>query len=703
MAKQSINRGTTANDGTGDSLRDAAGKINDNFDELYEFKDTGIAEIIRDTMGTALVAGTNVTITPNDAGNTITIAATGGGGGLDAESVRDTIAAALVAGAGVTLTVNDAGDTITVATSVAGISFTTGQVGAIARNLQDKLRKDLPVTPYDFTAAGHTPAAPYISIDNRTTSGIPDDGAALALFFAAHALLANTNVKFDCTGFFGTSIGLTVGPVTCGYAARPSMRGDLVLVNLNSGLTTPLLTLRNLNGGTWHGSIELVAGGSAQSYASKHRRALHLDGKMTGFVVTGGVQFFGFVYGLTAVTESVGEFMEWVTIPYLSAMDCGSGPVTSHSTAGLTSTFSSITQSGNSWEQGQRTILNGLSVDLPSWVDAIGNFTQQCVAVSINGRPYWVESVNRSTHTVTIYPKLANSVGTSGTLTWMFGGALVEGGADGSLLNIGVLATTRCIGRSSMAIYPSSVSYHTSQFDSCRVIMGYPEYRQQGGYEGGCYVEGEGASTYDLVIFNSGVNGYRFGTPEMMDSAKVFAPYAWDGAQDVAGPSLYGTLWGNSKFEKKRSSINAGFGGDFLYINASVSPVATYDPVNNLTLDLPAYDRGEFDRWGVCSRIVVVTGTGSNKQPTGSIIINAASIVAGKTINGSSTITFTSLKAPLMLLITADPATGNFTANHLNKPFVTQAAITTPTADVTSLKTAVDTIRAALTATGITA
>lgn len=38
-------------------------------------------ELIRDTMGTALVAGANVTITPDDAGDTITIAATGGGGG----------------------------------------------------------------------------------------------------------------------------------------------------------------------------------------------------------------------------------------------------------------------------------------------------------------------------------------------------------------------------------------------------------------------------------------------------------------------------------------------------------------------------------------------------------------------------------------------------------------------------------------------
>ena len=35
MAKQLVNRGSTANDGTGDTLRTAAQKINENFTELY--------------------------------------------------------------------------------------------------------------------------------------------------------------------------------------------------------------------------------------------------------------------------------------------------------------------------------------------------------------------------------------------------------------------------------------------------------------------------------------------------------------------------------------------------------------------------------------------------------------------------------------------------------------------------------------------
>lgn len=76
-------------------------------------------ELIRDTMATDLVAGANVTITPDDGANTITIASSGGGT-TDVEVVRDTIATALVAGTNVTITPNDGADTITIAATGGG-------------------------------------------------------------------------------------------------------------------------------------------------------------------------------------------------------------------------------------------------------------------------------------------------------------------------------------------------------------------------------------------------------------------------------------------------------------------------------------------------------------------------------------------------------------------------------------------------------
>lgn len=157
MAQQIINVGTTADDHTGDTLRAGAGKINANFTELYAAIAAGDPELIRDTIGAALVAGagititvddaantitlaidttteaerirdviaaalvagTNVSITPNDGADTITIAASGGGSYTD-ENARDAIGAALVAGSGITITVNDAGDTITIAATGGG-------------------------------------------------------------------------------------------------------------------------------------------------------------------------------------------------------------------------------------------------------------------------------------------------------------------------------------------------------------------------------------------------------------------------------------------------------------------------------------------------------------------------------------------------------------------------------------------------------
>jgi len=53
MARQVVNRGSAANDGTGDNLRDGAGKINDNFTELY----TAFGD------GSTITAGTFITDT----------------------------------------------------------------------------------------------------------------------------------------------------------------------------------------------------------------------------------------------------------------------------------------------------------------------------------------------------------------------------------------------------------------------------------------------------------------------------------------------------------------------------------------------------------------------------------------------------------------------------------------------------------------
>ena len=56
MAKQTINIGTTANDGTGDTLRGAMIKVNENFDEVYDAVDTKAAFVTQSNLNLDLEA-----------------------------------------------------------------------------------------------------------------------------------------------------------------------------------------------------------------------------------------------------------------------------------------------------------------------------------------------------------------------------------------------------------------------------------------------------------------------------------------------------------------------------------------------------------------------------------------------------------------------------------------------------------------------
>lgn len=89
MAKQGIGTGSAANDGTGDSLRSAAGKINANFDEVYALLRGGgnsgstlLAGIV-----TSIVAGDNVTLTGGPTGIVTINSAAGGGVGYFQQNV----------------------------------------------------------------------------------------------------------------------------------------------------------------------------------------------------------------------------------------------------------------------------------------------------------------------------------------------------------------------------------------------------------------------------------------------------------------------------------------------------------------------------------------------------------------------------------------------------------------------------------------
>lgn len=521
------------------------------------------------------------------------------------------------------------------------------------------------ITPYDFGAVGYQPAASYNPVDARSTTGIPDDSVALQAWADAVSDPDSAGLTFDATGFFGTSEPITIGPVDP-FPAPRSLGGNLQLISLAP--MAKLLTFRNVDSWTWNGSLQLIGGNSSVAYASRDvQTAMAFEGRYTRFTVTGSVQCYGFQFaGVPIITNGPAEFGEWLTISGgLYGWDVGSAPLANQAMA-LTGNYSNRVNSGSAGSPGQRTTMTMATMP-PAFLDDYGTVDEQVIAVKIGTRPYRVTAINRALNKIEVYPWVENAAPASGTLDYMFGGLFMEGGHDGSLANLPVLASTRCVGWNSMCLYPSNIGWMTSQFDGCAMLFGSVTIAQFGGRLGGFYSEGgPDAATYEMVMFNGDNNRMSFGNLALADFSKWRTPWAWDGVNDIAAPglklaSLEGRQW--EKNPNAKAIFPGAYEGESIEIRAN-RPTAVFDPVDRFWLRLSPFDPGEDRMFGVRSRRVIICGSGSNGQPTGTITVEPDP-PSTKTVNGAASITYSGLKTPLHLLITADPATGNFTCRRL--------------------------------------
>jgi hypothetical protein len=133
-------------------------------------------EAVQDAVAALLAAGTGVTLTYNDAGNSLTVAATGGGGSGDPEVIRDTIGVAMVGAGVISVVVNDAADTITISTTATANStdaqlrdratHTGTQAQSTVTNLVSDLALKAPLASPAFTG---TPTAPTATAGDSDT------------------------------------------------------------------------------------------------------------------------------------------------------------------------------------------------------------------------------------------------------------------------------------------------------------------------------------------------------------------------------------------------------------------------------------------------------------------------------------------------------------------------------------------------------
>lgn len=178
-------------------------------------------ELIDDRVGSLLVAGNLITLTYNDAGNTLTIAVSS-----LSETIDDRVAALLVAGAGIGLSYNDAGGALTISNTAGGTVGGTGTAGRIPQwatggaDLQDSTLIKTGAGLLTLSAAG----AATLTID--ASIRLTGSGAS-----SGDALIFN-GTAFAPTALTPAAIGAIDGSGTAGRLAQWSDADTLAAATL---------------------------------------------------------------------------------------------------------------------------------------------------------------------------------------------------------------------------------------------------------------------------------------------------------------------------------------------------------------------------------------------------------------------------------------------------------------------------------------
>lgn len=344
----------------------------------------------------------------------------------------------------------------------------------------------------------------------------------------------------------------------------------------------------------------------------------------------------------------------------IRSIDNGSGFYESGSVNySLTANFTSSTRTGdaNSTTQGNLLTVNVLPPE---------NLSTSAYVV-VDEEIYYIESIDRTTSTLTVYPWLKNT-NQNGSLRYMFGGGVDVGGANSSVVSINTIDLMRNgIAYSARALYPPTAKVVTAQSNGLAVMVGNrPDGASVGGVITELYAEN---NNFDIAVVTRAASGFDIQNTIALNSAKFkyIAARAADGTISPALSGFFGvTIAGNVR---NKAPLN--------YVPSSTTiKLGTKERLfslraNNLTVKLEI-DSSNNAAFGYDDALINIVGNNTTGIPT-QVTFNPP---AGYTVNGQASQVFANFISAAQFFTLCDFSRNNFIVQQVSRATPPQATAT---------------------------
>lgn len=495
------------------------------------------------------------------------------------------------------------------------LGYLPAAAGITAANLQTALRLGLAVTPFLFGAVG---------------GGTVDDNVALQAWndWVFGDGSSYRDVRCDCTGTFGSSVTINIGPsaVPTTKGRRWNVCGDLTVVALAA--LTEIIVPRHLRYGNYENLRLSAIGTGGTTYSTRTCgvgiKVVNCTVARLGGLYAANTQHHGILFDSDAT-----NFNDDLHVGTIQGTACGSGITTGG--MALTANWSAPVNSGT---QGSTTQYTTITVDTlpPAIVDNYGTYGSQPVFVVIGGEPRLVKSVDRVNSKLTVYPWIDSyqiSLA-AGTLTYIYGAAYEAKGNDSGIIHIDKAYAIDCgIGLAEPQLYGSVVNSADIEGCGIAIALGAGQGNAHlGGNLGSVYTE---SCTFDLVNTGSQSSanfGYLLGT-YALDITKCRSI-----ADPLLSNDLFGLNGGGLGTTAGGQGVTVSHQGHLLQWHArslhnpETSTIGFYDhsrapqPVtralDSATVVLNNVADGRFNQlFGYRGNLWIFVGTGTNSAPSG--------------------------------------------------------------------------------------